>query len=277
MSVNVYTTIRCHRYKEQILIICLSRVKKYNAFNDVMYSEFIQALRGASQDDAVKAVVLTGDGTFFSSGADLTDPANDFTPKLNSSRDTLNRPAGQFMMEVLSFPKLLIAAVNGPAVGIAVTLLLHCDIVYLAPKATLWAPFSRLALVPEFCSSVTIAERCGLSKAYELLLLGAKIDANTAERWNLCSSIIDTSENITDPFHSQSLAIKVCNRIEKNLCSLPLFGETSNVFVSLMRRKREAYLKRVCKEELVQLDKRFDSGDCKKAALSLSFGKRSKL
>ena len=226
-----YSNLRCQKYKS-ILVVALSRKRKRNAFSDGLYNDLISVLKKSSIDPSITVLLLTGDGSYFSSGADLTDPVNNFKPDEDgiTSRNTLGRPAGQFMMEVLKYPKVLVAAVNGPAVGIGVTLLLHCDLVYLSSKATLWAPFTRLALVPELCSSVTFMERCGMSKANELLLLGSKIDARTAEKWNLCSYVVDDSEDfIDDPFHAQNIASKVCRMIAEKLLSLPLADDTARV------------------------------------------------
>eukprot|EP00814_Leptocylindrus_danicus_P004306 CAMPEP_0116012054 /NCGR_PEP_ID=MMETSP0321-20121206/4910_1 /TAXON_ID=163516 /ORGANISM="Leptocylindrus danicus var. danicus, Strain B650" /LENGTH=278 /DNA_ID=CAMNT_0003481355 /DNA_START=51 /DNA_END=887 /DNA_ORIENTATION=+ len=275
MSIRSTNTLRMEK-RGAILLVALSRTNKHNAVNDELYTDLANMLDESAKDDSITAVVLTGSGKYFSSGADLTDAKSSFLPDEDgNSRDTLNKPAGQFMMAMFRFPKVLVAAVNGPAVGIAVTLLLHCDLVYCTPRVTLWAPFTRLALVPEFCSSVTFVERMGLPKANEMLLLGQKIDAATIERYNLCSAIINDSEDHHrgDPFHPQSIASIVCNKIEKNLLSLPLASETAGIFISLMRRRRQKYLEGVCKEELVKLDERFDRGDCLEAALKLNFGK----
>jgi len=84
--------------------------------------------------------------------------------------------------------------------------------------------------VPEFASSATLLDTMGLAKANELLLLGQKIDANTAVQWNICSSILDCSNHPTnDPFHPDSIGIQVCQRLEEKLFSLPLGNETSVV------------------------------------------------
>lgn len=175
MMIRSTNTLRMEK-RGAILLVALSRTNKHNAFNDELYTDLVNTLDDSASDNSILAVVLTGGGKYFSSGADLTDANSSFLPDEDgNSRDTLNKPAGKFMMAMLRFPKVLVAAVNGPAVGIAVTLLLHCDLVYITPRVTLWAPFTRLALVPEFCSSVTFIERMGLPKANVMLLLGQKV------------------------------------------------------------------------------------------------------
>lgn len=115
-----------------------------NAFSDDLYLDLIDVMAEVAADSSLAVLVMTGTGSYFSSGADLkgTSMLNDD----GTDRDTLSIPPGRFMMSIITFPKILCAAVNGPAVGIGVTLLLHCDLCYCTETATLWAPFTRLAL-----------------------------------------------------------------------------------------------------------------------------------
>jgi peroxisomal 3,2-trans-enoyl-CoA isomerase len=175
------------------------------------------------------------------------------------------------MLSLIRFPKIFAAAVNGPAVGIAVTLLMHCDLVHCSNTATLWAPFTRLALVPELCSSATFIESHGLSKANELLLLGRKIDARTAMDWNICSKVVNTEE-VNDPFHSNSLASKMCTEIDKKLLSLPLGERTAEYFVSFIKGARRERMEKICFAKLNKLDERFDSGQVQEASRHVKFG-----
>lgn len=209
------------------MIVALSRPRVKNAFSDDLYLDLIDVLLETAGDESVSAVILTGDGSYFSSGADLN---GNFMPEDDGgTRDTLNKPAGRFMMALLTYPKLIAAAVQGPAVGIGVTLLLHCDLCYCTPQASFWAPFTRLALVPEFCSSVTFLESMGMAKTNDLLLLGRKIDAETAVQWNLCSRIVNDCHGGDDPFHSNSLANYMSREIDERLLTLPRGDETAQV------------------------------------------------
>jgi peroxisomal 3,2-trans-enoyl-CoA isomerase len=119
----------------------LWRPETRNAFSDDLYEDLIALLESTATDSSVSAVVLTGVGSFFSSGADLRNGS--FVPE-KKGRQTVQKPAGRFMMALIQYPKVLCAAVQGPAVGIGVTLLMHCDIVHCSPTATFWAPFTRL-------------------------------------------------------------------------------------------------------------------------------------
>ena len=211
------------------MLVALSRPRVKNAFSDDLYLDLISVLNSVSQDDSLSAIVLTGDGSYFSSGADLK---GNFMPEDDgASRDTLNKPAGQFMMTLLSFPKLVAVAVNGPAIGIAVTLLLHCDLCFCTRQATFWTPFTRIALVPEFCSSTTLVETMGMAKANALLMLGEKIDAETALAWNLCSRIVKDCDASGDPFHRNSLGSYLCREIDKRLLELPRGHQTAQVSI----------------------------------------------
>lgn len=186
---------------------------------------------------------------------------------------TLTRPAGRFMMELLKFPKLICAAVNGPTVGIGVTLLLHCDLCYCTKDATFWSPFTRLALVPEFCSSVTLLQTMGLSNANELLLLAKKIDASKAVQNHLCSEIIKDCDTSGNPFHEQSIASKICIEIDTRLLSFPNSMKTMKIFVSMIRARRRKQFEKLTEEELRELDERINNGDVLEAVMELNIGK----
>ena len=223
-----------------------------------------------AKDPSLSAMVLTGTGPYFSSGADLKNGTFEANP---NGRQTRNLPAGRFMLALIQFPKILAAAVNGPAVGIACTLLLHCDLVHCSPSATFWAPFTRLALVPELCSSTTFIETHGLSKANELLLLGRRIDAATALQWNICSRVVGSSH--PDPFDENSLGSRMCHEIDRELLSLPLGDQTAAYFVQFIKGARSERLRDLCLRELAGLDERFDTGQVGEAARHLQIGSSS--
>lgn len=130
-----------------ILIAAINRPRVKNALNDDVYEDLIGVLEQAKIDPSISAVVWTGVGPYFSSGADINDghfETNKNKPAVPES--ILNKPGGRFMLAIVSFPKVLCAAVQGPIVGIAATALMQCDLVYFSDKAFFWAPFSRLAL-----------------------------------------------------------------------------------------------------------------------------------
>ena len=118
----------------------------------------------------------------------------------------------------------------------------------------------------------------GLSKANEMLLLGKKIDADTAVNWNICSQVV-SGTNTEDPFHHGSLANHMARELDEQLLKLPLGDRTGQVFVRLIRGQRRARMYQTCRMELVNLDERFNSGEVLEASMQLDIfrGQRSKL
>lgn len=169
--------------QDGLLILTLHRPDKRNAINTEMYLALTEALRQATQDDAVHVVLLQGQSDCFTAGNDLAD----FVGKSSLSADD---PILQFLHSLADFPKPVIAAVAGPAVGIGTTMLLHCDLVYLGDNARLQLPFVELGLVPEFASSLLLPRAVGHLKAAELLLLAEAIDASEALRLGLANRVV---------------------------------------------------------------------------------------
>lgn len=253
-------------HQNSILLVALCRPRVKNAINDDVYLDLIDVLQETSTDASISCLVLTGTGSYFSSGADLKNGS--LMPE-EGGRKALHKPVGKFMMQLLAYPKILAAAVNGPAVGIGTTLLFHFDLVYCTKTATFWTPFSRIAFVPELCSSVTFPQRMGLVKANELLLLGKKIDAQTAVDWNLCSRIVIEADMSGDPFHPQSLANLIAMEIDQSLLVLSGSARTAQIYVNMVRGADRLQLQSVCQEELTKLDERFDNGEVAEAASRL--------
>ena len=126
---------------DAVLTITLNRVEKKNSITVAMYAAMADALTAAATDDAIRVVVLQGHETIFSAGNDIGD-------FMNPSLDTAERPAFRFLRAISTFPKPLVAAVCGPAVGIGTTMLFHCDLVYAGDNAAFSMPFVNLGLCP---------------------------------------------------------------------------------------------------------------------------------
>ncbi len=148
-----------------IATVELTRPDKKNALTAEMYAVMADALAAAERDAAVRAVLIHGSPACFTAGNDLLD----FMQRPPGGGDA---PVFQFLGRLARFPKPLVAAVAGPAVGIGTTLLLHCDLVYAAPNARFQLPFVPLGLVPEAGSSLLLPLLAGHQRAAELLLLG---------------------------------------------------------------------------------------------------------
>lgn len=166
-----------------VMTVRLTRPEKKNALTVAMYAALADAFRKADREAAVKVVVITGTADAFTAGNDLKD-------FLENPANSPDAPAFQFMNALLHLPKPVIAAVNGIAVGIGTTLLLHCDLVYAVPTARFSLPFVNLALAPEFASSLLLARVVGERKASELLMFGEPFDAQTAAEIGLINAII---------------------------------------------------------------------------------------
>jgi enoyl-CoA hydratase/carnithine racemase len=159
-----------------VLQLTLNRPAQKNAFNTVQWRELRDALADARASDAVRAVVLTGAGGAFSAGQDLSEMAQSTTAPSAGGE----HPFGAFLDELCRFDKPLVAAVNGVAVGIGLTILLHCDFVYVARGARLRAPFVTLGVVPEAASSYLLPLVVGWRAAQELLFGDGWLDAERA-------------------------------------------------------------------------------------------------
>lgn len=170
--------------EDRILKIVIDRPAKKNALTGAMYTAMAAALDGAASDSAVRAVIITGSGDFFTSGNDLQD----FLSHATGDKD---RPAFRFMRALTGLDKPVIAAVNGPGIGIGTTMLLHCDFVYAAPDAYLHMPFVDLAVVPEFASSLIVPLMVGRARAAELLMLGEKMSVEEAVADGFVNAIVD--------------------------------------------------------------------------------------
>ncbi len=160
-----------------VRVLTLNRPTKRNSFSIGLATDFGNALDEAAVDAAVKVVIVTGAGDAFSSGADMNIFAG------NESGDIST--VGNLNVPILRFPKPLIAAVIGLAVGMGVTLLPYFDMVYAAHEATFTTPFVKLGLVLEYGSSFMLPRLIGRQRANEMILRGKAIDAATAESWGL--------------------------------------------------------------------------------------------
>lgn len=166
-----------------ILRIRFNRAEKKNAITASMYQALAHALRDAERDNAVRVALLHGAQDAFTAGNDLQD----FLASPPRSNDA---PGFQFLRAIHDFPKPLIAAVSGLAVGIGTTMLLHCDLVYCAPGTRFSLPFVNLGLCPEAGSSFLLPRLAGYQRAAELLMLGEPFSAETAREIGLVNAIV---------------------------------------------------------------------------------------
>src|SRR5260221_10435230 len=169
-------------------VLALSPPEKKNALTRAMYDALATALRAADADGAVRVVCLTGSGDAFTAGNDIADFRSGPPPI-----STEVGPGG-FIAAVAGMEKRVIAAVNGLAVGIGTTILLHCDLVYASAGARFQLPFVNLGIVPEAGSSLILPGALGRHRAAELFLFGEPLNAATAERWGLVNGVYPEAE-----------------------------------------------------------------------------------
>lgn len=170
-----------------IFTIRFNRPEKKNALNLAMYRALSDGLRQADSNDAVRVVLITGTEGCFTSGNDLAD----FMTVPPTGADS---PVMAFLQAISTFRKPIVAAVTGSAVGIGVTMLLHCDLVYAATGAVFQLPFVNLGLCPEAGSSLLVPRLVGHQRAAELLLLGEPFAAEQARNAGLVNAVCPDGE-----------------------------------------------------------------------------------
>jgi enoyl-CoA hydratase/carnithine racemase len=170
-----------------ILTITINRPAQKNALSLNMYQQLTESLIELESNNDYKVAIIQGDEHCFTAGNDL----HDF---LAGGALTEAHPTVVFLRTLVTITKPLIASVAGPAIGIGTTLLLHCDLVYSATNAVFQLPFSQLGLCPEAASSELLPSRIGRAKAFELLVLGEKFDAQEALKLGLVNKVVAASE-----------------------------------------------------------------------------------
>ena len=170
-----------------VLTLTFNRVERKNSINVAMYDALATAIAQATDDAATRVVVIQGHETVFSAGNDIED----FLKNKPAGDDS---PVFRFLRGIAAFPKPLIAAVCGPAVGIGTTMLFHCDLVYAGDNAAFSMPFVNLGLVPEAASSLLAPRMFGHHRAAEALLLGEPFMAEAALEVGLVNRVLPPTE-----------------------------------------------------------------------------------
>jgi enoyl-CoA hydratase/carnithine racemase len=171
---------------EGVLTISLDRPEKMNALTRDMYADLARALNEAAGDFGVRAVILTSAGDHFTAGNDIAD----FLELPPTSEDSTVK---LFLDAILEFPKPLLAAVKGNAIGVGTTMLLHCDVVVAHPKTSFSMPFVSLGLVPEAGSSLLFPALVGYQRAAKIFMTGESFSAESAKEMGLVAEISDDS------------------------------------------------------------------------------------
>jgi enoyl-CoA hydratase/carnithine racemase len=171
-----------------VLTLTLDRPEKKNALTDAMYRVLADQLEAGDADSEVRVVLIRSEGDLFTAGNDLSE----FAQAAVNDAELTN--VGRFIGALASARKPIIAAVQGRAVGIGTTLLLHCDYVILAEDAWLSTPFVGLGLVPEAASTLLMPARIGHARAFMMFALGDPVSAATALEWGLANQVVAQAE-----------------------------------------------------------------------------------
>ncbi|XP_054161657.1 enoyl-CoA delta isomerase 2-like [Oppia nitens] len=183
--------------RKGVAIIRLNRPHKYNALTKQMYDSVITSLTDAATDQSIKLALITGTGSYYSAGNDLNiyeKSFKHFDGHMNHTVDNLIEKFRQFVIAFIDFPKPLIAAVNGPAIGVAATTLALVDCAVASDTAYFLTPFSSMGLSAEGCSSYTFPQIMGQSMAGQMLYFNHKMSATEALQSGLVSRVIPSAQ-----------------------------------------------------------------------------------
>lgn len=175
-----------------VLTLTLNRPEKKNALTRAMYQALADGIDAADADPAIACVLIQANGDMFTAGNDLADFAavNRGDADANTARE-----GGNPLLNALERARTpIVAAVNGRAVGVGTTMLMHCDLVYVAEDALLTTPFVNLALVPEAASSMLLPARIGHARAFAMFVLGEPVDARKAVEWGIANAALPAGE-----------------------------------------------------------------------------------
>lgn len=194
-----YSTI-LYEVEENILTITLDRPEVLNAFNNNMLEELLDACDRADADDNVKAIIVTGAGRAFCAGADLSSGGKTFNSDARNDRESGINPdgGGRLTLRLYELNKPIIAAINGPAVGVGVTMTLAMDIRLASTQAKFGFVFARRGIVPEACSSYFLPRAVGISKALEWCYSGKVFPAQEAMDGGLLRSLHQPEDLLTE-------------------------------------------------------------------------------
>lgn len=227
--------------KNGILQLSLNRLERKNAITAEMYGALAKALDKANSDPAVRVVLMAGQPGIFTSGNDIKD-------FLETPPTGIQSPVFRFLDALSHLEKPLVAAVDGLAVGVGTTLLLHCDLVYATPEARFQLPFVNLGLVPEAASSLLLPQIAGYQRAAEMLLLGEVFSVEQALAAGLVNAIVPSHQLLE---HALGVARKLVEkpsqalRLTKHLLKQPYLSQIEQV----MQAEGELFIRQLSSPE----------------------------
>jgi len=247
---------------ERLAIIEFTREKQLNSFISQQYADLSEALDQLNTDDSIACALLTARGRFYSSGHDLRQQMasqmelSQASPEEQRAllKKMTESNAGRLIQSFIRFDKPLVAAVNGPAVGVACTTLQLCDVIYSVDEATFHVPFMQLGFCAEGCSSLLFPMVMGTSKANEMLLMGKKLNAVEAQQCGF----------ISEHFPAAEFREQVLSRTRRMAKFPPMALRQTK---GLMRHAARQTLLETNERELTLLLERFQSEECHLAVM----------
>ena len=227
-----------------VLEITFARPDKKNALSNAMYRAVTEALNGAQKNHAIRVVLFSSEGDVFTAGNDLAD----FASAAAGKHDEL--AAHGFLEALVRADKPIVAAVPGLAIGVGTTMLLHCDLVYVAESATLSTPFVNLALVPEAASSMLLPARIGYVRAFAMFALGEGLSGPEAFALGLANKVLPKDE-----------VLRAAREAARTLATRPL---GAIVAAKKLMRDREKILGRIDEEGAI-FTKRLQTDEAREA------------
>lgn len=219
---------------DSVMTVVLNRPEKKNAITQAMYAGLAEAVERAKMDRDVRVVLLRAEGDSFSAGNDI----GDFIAIGSQTDQPFDMAVFRYLKALADLDKPLVAAVKGRAVGIGLTMLLHCDLVVVAEDALLSVPFVNLALAPEAASSLLLPAAIGHQRAFELFALGEAIDGRTALAWGLANRAVPAVEVEAT---AADLAAKVAARAPNSIRKTKGLMRDAEALWVLMQREGEAF------------------------------------
>jgi enoyl-CoA hydratase/carnithine racemase len=217
-----------------VLTVAFNRADKKNAITQAMYTALADATEKARADDAVRVILFRSEGDSFSAGNDIAD----FIAIGQTEGDLVEMGVFRFLKALADLDKPAVAAVRGRAVGIGLTLLLHCDMVVVAEDALLSVPFVNLALAPEAASSLLLGASIGHQRAFELFALGEAIDGKTALAWGLANRAVPADQ--VDATAAE-LAGKLATRAPNSIRKTKALMRDAELLWAVMQREAQAF------------------------------------
>jgi enoyl-CoA hydratase/carnithine racemase len=233
-----------------VLTLTLARPEKKNAITNAMYAVLVREMQRAETDPAVRAVLFQSEGDMFTAGNDI----GDFVAVATGAAAREGIGASPFLQALAHSTKPYVAAVQGNAVGVGTTMLLHCDVVVIAEGAQLTTPFVNLALVPEAASTWLMPARIGYARAYAMFALGQPVDGKTAAEIGIATMAVPAGEVHA---RAEEAARLLASRPAGALKATKQLMRDAAAIVAVMEREGAEFAKRLKSPEAMEAFRAF--------------------